>query len=221
MGRSDDGEVHDLERIHQPRGGRRGRVSCDPKRDVRAVVTHHLAECRQVSWRSQRDVEDPGRVDALGEQVELAVVDQPTAGDHQHPLGERLDIGHVVARQQDGGTRAPAVVGDEAAQLELGGHVEPERRFVEEQQLRLVQQGAHELDLHPFAERQVAHRLGDERPDVEPVDQLVAGGSKPRRRDAVDRTPELVRVERRQVPGEHPPVAHHQRDPAEEVVIAL
>ena len=61
----------------------------------------------------------------------------------------------------------------------LHRHVEADRRLVEEQHLRAVQQRPGDLDLHPLAEREVAHRLGDEVADVEQLDQLVArrGGS--------------------------------------------
>ena len=52
---------------------------------------------------------------------------------------------------------ALAVGGEEAADRLLGRDVEPERRLVEEQDRRTVQQGRGQLALHPLAERQLAH----------------------------------------------------------------
>ncbi len=84
-----------------------------------------------------------------------------------------------------------------------------------------MQQRADHLDLHPLAEREVPHRLADEVVDVEQFDQLVAKRRELGTRDPVDRPVQLVRVERRQVPLELVAVAHHERDPAEEVALAL
>ena len=97
-------------------------------------------------------------------------------------LAERLDVGHVVAREQDGRPVACVVLGDERADPLLHRHVEPDRRLVEEEHLRPVQQRADDLDLHPLAERELPHRLAHEIADVEQLDQLVArrGGTRSR-----------------------------------------
>ena len=136
-------------------------------------------------------------------------------------LAERLDVRHVVARQQHGRVVAAVVLGDERADPLLHRHVEPDRRLVEEEHLRPVQQRADHLDLHPLAEREVPHRLADEVADVEQLDQLVAQRRELGTRDPVDRPVQLERVERGQVPLELVAVAHHERDPAEEVALAL
>ena len=83
-----------------------------------------------------------------------------------------------------------------------------------------MQQRADDLHLHPLAEREVAHRLADEVADVEQLDQLVAQRREVGARDPVDRPVQLERVERGQVPLELVAVAHHERDPAEEVALA-
>ena len=120
--------------------------------------------------------------------------------DDDHPAAERDDVRHVVARQQHGRAVAPVVVGDERPDAFLHRHVEPDRRLVEEQNLRSVEERADDLDLHPLAQRQVAHGLAHEVADVEQLDQLVAHRGEVRAVDAIDRAVELERVERRQVP---------------------
>src|SRR4029079_15443498 len=52
-------------------------------------------------------------------------------------------------------------------------------------------------------------------------DELVAHAHELRARQAVDRADQLERVERGQVPLELVPVAHHHRDPAQEVALPL
>ena len=141
--------------------------------------------------------------------------------DDDHAPAERHDVRHVVARQQHRRLVAAVVLGDERADPLLHRHVEADRRLVEEEHLRPVQERADDLDLHPLAEREVAHRLADEVADVEQLDQLVAQGREVRARDPVDRAVELERVERGQVPLQLVAVAHHERDPAQELALAL
>ena len=95
----------------------------------------------------------------VGELGQGAVEQDPAVVDDDHPLAEGLDVGHVVARQQDRRAEAAVVLGDERPDPLLHRDVEAERRLVEEQDLRAVEQRADELHLHPLAERQVADRL--------------------------------------------------------------
>ena len=141
--------------------------------------------------------------------------------DHDHALAERLDVGHVVARQEHGRLVALVVLGDERPDPLLHRHVEPDRGLVEEEHLRPVQERADDLHLHPLAERELAHRLADEVADVEQLDQVVAQLQELGPRDPVDRPVQLERVERGQVPLELVAIPHHERDPAEEVALAL
>ena len=104
----------------------------------------------------------------------LAVEQDPAVVDDDHPPAQRLDVGHVVAGEQHGRAVALVVLGDERADALLHRHVEADRRLVEEQHLRPVQQRAGDLHLHPLAERQVADRLVDQVADVEQLDEVVA-----------------------------------------------
>ncbi len=136
-------------------------------------------------------------------------------------LAERLDVGHVVARQQHRRAVTPVVLGDERADALLHRHVETDRRLVEEEHLRQVKQRTDDLDLHPLAEREVPHGLVHEIGDVEQLDQLVPRLRELLARQAVDGPVELERVERRQIPLELVAVAHDERDPAQELTLAL
>ena len=118
---------------------------------------------------------------------QVAVEEQGAVVDHDHPAAERLDIGHVVAGEQDRRAGAAVVLGDERADPALHRHVQPDRRLVQEEHPRLVEQRAGDLALHPLAEREVAHRLLDDLADLEQVDQLVPPG------------PEIVRVGMRKI----------------------
>jgi hypothetical protein len=81
-----------------------------------------------------------------------------------------------------------------------------------------VQERRHELELHPFAERQLADRLEHELPHAEHVDELVArpleaGGVEP-----VDLLVEAEALGGGQVPPQLVPLAHDEREPAPKIV---
>ena len=71
--------------------------------------------------------------------------------DDQHPAGQSRDVAHVVAGQQHGGPALLVVAAQERAQRGLAADVEAERRLVEEEHLRPVQEGGRELAPHPLA----------------------------------------------------------------------
>ena len=60
-----------------------------------------------------------------------------------------------------------AILEDEAADRSLGGDVEPDRRLVEEDDARPVQQRGDQLHLHPLTEREPADLDVQLLPDVE------------------------------------------------------
>ena len=80
--------------------------------------------------------------------------------DDGDPLAELVGLGHVVGREQDGppGDRGlPG--GDQLAHGAGGGDVEAERRLVEEQDPRIVEQAAREVHLLALAGREGADAL--------------------------------------------------------------
>ena len=115
---------------------------------------------------------------------------------------------------------AAVVLRDEGADPFLHRHVEADRRLVEKQHLRAVQQRSDDLDLHPLAEREVADGLAHQIADVEQLDQLVAHRQEVLAPQAVDGAVELEGVERRDVPLQLVAVSHHHRHPAEVVALA-
>ena len=135
--------------------------------------------------------------------------------DHQHPLAEGLDVRHVVAGEEHGRSRAPVVLPDEVPDAALHGDVQPDRRLVQEQHPRPVQQGRRHLALHPLAQGEAAHRLLQQGPQVKQVDQLVKCRPELGHRDAVDGPVQLEGVRRRDVPHQLVAVAHHQGDLAQ------
>ena len=151
----------------------------------------------QVGRRLELDHQRALGGEALAQLGEVAVEQQATVVDDDHPLAQGLDVGHVVAGQQDRGAGAPVVVGEEAADPLLHRHVEAERRLVEEQHGRAVQQRVGDLRLHPLAEAEVAHRLAGQRPEVEQVEELVALGAELVVGQPVDRPRQLEAVEQR------------------------
>src|SRR5690606_16957607 len=72
-----------------------------------------------------------------------------------------------------------------------------------------------DLALHPLAEREVAHRLLEERTELEELDELVDPAAIRRALDPIDRPVALEGVDDRDVPDELVALAHHERDPLE------
>ncbi len=206
----------------QPAGDRGRAVLVHPQRDPVAVDPDQLPvrlEQRRVDRADRRGDRLALRV-PRGQLAQAAVVEDPAGVDDDHPLAQRLHVGHVMAGEQHGGAAAGVVLGQERADPLLHRHVEPDGRLVQEQHLRAVQQRAGDLRLHPLAEGELAHRLADLVADVHQLDQLVPDAAELRLRDPVDRPVHLVRVERGQVPLQLVAVAHDQRDPAQEGVLA-
>ena len=156
------------------------------------------------------------RANIAHERVEGAVVGEPPAVDDDDARAERGDVVHVVAREEDRRAEALVVRADEAAHRRLHRHVEPDRRLVEEEHLRAVEERGGELALHPLAERELAGGLAEERRDREELDELVQRSPVLFARDVVDRAIELERLRRRQVPEELLLLPRHEHDRAQE-----
>ena len=135
--------------------------------------------------------------------------------DDDDPLGQRFDVGHVVAGQEHGRVVAGGILGDEPANAALRRDVQPQRRLVQEEHPRPVQQRPGQLALHPLAEGEIAHRLGQKRPQVEQLAQLVSRLAELGLGDAIDGSIELERVGNRNVPDKLVTLPHHQGHLAE------
>ena len=85
----------------------------------------------------------------------LAVVDQAAVVDQRDPLGELGDLGHVVRGEQHGAAAAVHLVAEELADLLLDHDVHADRRLVEEDDRRVVQQRGGQVAADPLAEREL------------------------------------------------------------------
>ena len=95
-----------------------------------------------------------------------ALRDDPAARDHRDAAAQLVRLVHVVRRQQD---RLAGVAErrDGVAQLASTDRIEPDRRLVEEQHRRVVQQAARDMQplLHPARERLHPLALAATQPD--------------------------------------------------------
>ena len=112
--------------------------------------------------------------EAVDDAGQRAVVHDFALGDDHHAAAERGHVFHVVAGQQDRDLPRLLIVPQESLNVVLGDHVEADRRLVEKQHLGRVEQGGDQFHLHPLAQRQLAHRLAEQLPHVEQIDQFVA-----------------------------------------------
>ena len=92
--------------------------------------------------------------------------------DHDGPSAESLHILHVVAGQQHGQLPLRLVVLEEFLDSTLRDHVETNRRFVQQQHIRIVQQRGDQLHPHPLSQRQFADWLVDQSGDLQKIHQL-------------------------------------------------
>ena len=137
-------------------------------------------------------------------------------------LAERLDVGHVVARQQDGRLVAAVVLGDER-RGSASASSRRARSSARRGRAPAAGAAASRRSRPSSARRARGCRTGLR--TRSPTSSSSISSSRSVRelgtRDPVDRPVQLERVERGQVPLELVAVAHHERDPAEEVALAL
>ena len=79
----------------------------------------------------------------------------PAVVDDRDPVAELVGLGHVVRRKEDGPTGDGRLPGEDQLADRAGGRdVEPQRRLVEEEDPRVVEEAAREVQLLPLAGRQ-------------------------------------------------------------------
>jgi hypothetical protein len=104
---------------------------------------------------------------------EAAVRQDHALPDHDHALGERLDVVHVVRREDDRDAVLAVQRLHEVAHGKLRDGVEADRRLVQKQHAWLVQHARRDLAAHPLAEGELTHRRVEECLEVEQGDQRV------------------------------------------------
>ena len=105
--------------------------------------------------------------ESIDNPAQRTVVVDLSLGDDHDALAERRHVFHVVAGQQDRDLPLLLVVLEELLDVVLSHHVQTDRRLVQKQHLRRMQQGGDQLHLHPLAQRQLAHRLLQQSPHVQ------------------------------------------------------
>jgi hypothetical protein len=158
------------------------------------------------------------RREPVHDPLQRAVVEDRALRDHHHALAERDHVLHVVGGEHHRRAALLLHVPQELVDRVLGHHVEADRRLVEEQHLRLVQQGGHQLQLHALAQRQVADRPQHQVAHPQHVDEFVPGALEAGGLDAVDLAVQPEALGGRQVPPQLVPLPHHQREAAAEGV---
>src|SRR5262249_49796639 len=97
---------------------------------------------------------------------------------------------------------------------------EADRRLVEEEHLRAVNERRGELALHALAERELPRGLADEGPELEELGQLGDRLLELRARDVVDRAVVFERLSGRQIPDELLLLPEDEHDALQERVLA-
>ena len=158
----------------------------------------------------------------VGQPGEVAVEQDPPVVDDDDALAERLDVRHVVAREQHGRAVAPR-----CTRRRTRGCASASSRRARSSARRgraPAAGGAASRRSRPSSARRAraggpACARGRRRRAARSARRASRGS--PVARDPVDRAVELEGVERRQVPLELVPVAHDERDLAQEVTLAL
>ena len=188
----------------------------DAQRELAVVGAGGRAELRLpgVGERGAgaRDEGDDFLARATGglEADESAVVDFCALVDHDHAFAEFLDVGHVVAREENRHAILAVVVAEELANGTLRNDVETDGRFVEKEDARAVQERGDELHFHALAEGEFAHHDVEFGADGEEVDEFVERGFELRLGDAVDRAEEIEGLDGGEVPPELVFLAEHE-----------
>ena len=174
----------------------------------------HVGQIERRRFAGEVDEQPPLGQHAGAQLLEGAVGQDPAVADDDHPLGQRLDVVHVVGGEDDGDAALAVQPADELAHRQLGRRIEADGRLVEEEQRRLVQQRRGDLAAHALAERELAHRLVQQ-----PARAAAAPTSSSRiarvavLRHAVDVAQQVEALDHRQVPPQLGALAEHHADP--------
>lgn len=117
---------------------------------------------------------------------EGAIVLDRTLGDNDHAFAEGGDILHVVAGEKDGDLAFLLVVLEKLLDIVLRHHIEPDGRFIEEEDFGSVEEGGDEFHLHAFAEGEFANGSSEEFLDFEEAGEFVEMLLEGIGRDAID-----------------------------------
>ena len=140
--------------------------------------------------------------EAVHDVAQFAVEEDFAVVNDDDALAERLDVGHVMAGEENGGFLGGVVAADKFANGLLGNDVEADGGLVEKQDAGLVEQGGDEFHFHAFAQTQLADGDVELVLDAEEFGQLGDGFFEAVLGDAVDFGVELEGFAGGEVPPE-------------------
>src|SRR5262245_26894785 len=216
-----EGRVFDGEVAHRALAQRRGehladRSDAERNLDVSAIAAGgHDAHARnpQLKPLGFAPHRDPlPRQVAAAEVRDRTVPQQPAAMDHDDTLADPLDVAGVVRGEEQRHAVARRLVVQQLADDRLRRHIEANRRLVEKQHPRRVEQAGRDLAAHPLAERQLADGRVEKRSEPERRRERVDAPPVFGARDFVDAAEELEGVARRQLIPQLRALAEHGAD---------
>ena len=78
-----------------------------------------------------------------------------------------------MRRQYDCCFPDPVDLLDEFTERVFGGHIQADRRLIQEEDPGRMDHGRHQISLHPLPERHLSYRLVDDLPDSEDLIQII------------------------------------------------
>ncbi|MNJ57706.1 hypothetical protein D3C77_533070 [compost metagenome] len=113
------------------------------------------------------------RSPALLQLLQAAVVNDPPVIQHDDAGAEGLDILQIMRRQQNRRAMLAVHIFQEVANFRLHHDIEPDRRLVEEQDRRIMQQRGDQLAAHALTQAELAHRTVQQILQIQALDELV------------------------------------------------
>ena len=101
------------------------------------------------------------------------VEDDAAVVDHNNPLAQALDVPRIVAGQEDGRVVVLVQGADGLADLLFGNHIQPNRRLIQKDNARPMQERGGNFTLHPLPQTELAHGNVEQLPNLERLDQEV------------------------------------------------
>ena len=168
------------------------------------------------------EAEDRLALDALLELIRAADRQDLAVVDDRDALAQLIGLGHVVGGQEDRSAGDGGLPGDhELADLAGGGDIEPERRLVEEQDPRVVEQATGDVHLLALPGRERADPLQALVAHADRLDELVdaAPAFLPRQAVELAEHPELL-ADREDAVARLLAAGDHVHDPADLLLVA-
>ena len=131
--------------------------------------------------------------------------------DHD-PAAKLFDIVEVVCSQQNGGVKFAIDGTQEMTDVILCHHVEANRRLVEKQQRRVMQQRGSQVATHALAKRELPHRSMQIVVDAQNLVEVFHPRIEIALRYVVNTPQQFERLDHRNVPPQLRPLAEHNAD---------